>query len=78
MDPEELTLGEARSLLRKRLHRTVSMATLYRWIKVGCKKGGKLAVQKIGGRYAVTRDAVEEFIERCTRESGVQPVKTLA
>ena len=77
MDANGITLTEAAKLLPRRGGKHVSIDTLKRWIKKGCR-GVRLAGGPVGNVWYTSREALDEFRAACAARAGVQPVKTLA
>jgi hypothetical protein len=61
IDPETDDLRPVREIVRARLGKSISPATLWRWIRRGTG-GARLEVIRIGGRWMSTDKAFAEFL----------------
>lgn len=66
----ELSLIDATEYLPKRRGKPLSVRTLDRWIKAGCR-GVMLSAWKRGGRWFTSVEALELFRDGCTNRSVV-------
>lgn len=62
---QELCLVDAAEYLPKRRGKSVSVRTIDRWIKIGCR-GVKLDAWKRGGIWFTSTEALERFADECT------------
>ncbi|MCP4248843.1 MAG: DUF1580 domain-containing protein [bacterium] len=69
--PQLIPIGKARKYIPSR----PDLSTIYRWITNGVHGGVKLEVAKCGGRTFTTREAIADFIDRCTKACMTPDVK---
>ena len=73
-----LNLSEAAKVLPPLCgNRKVHVNTLYRWVSLG-SRGVRLEAVKIGRALVTSREALQRFAERLTRDSdGARPTRVL-
>jgi hypothetical protein len=71
---EAIPLAEVPNFLpRRRRGRRVHVATLYRWSTVGCR-GIVLETIQIGATRCTSKQALDRFFEKLTKQSAGKPV----
>jgi Protein of unknown function (DUF1580) len=67
-----ITLREAANLIPpRRGGRKTNVATLYRWVSVGCR-GIRLEAVQAGGNRLTSAKAINRFFERLTKAAGLE------